>query len=51
MDCVLFFTFKIKNNKIENEKKFTNLKLYGEKIRIVKAPSKNGAKYTIKNLL
>ena len=46
-----FLTTKIKNNKIENEKKFTNVKLYGEKPSIVKPPSKKGAKNTIKNLL
>ena len=32
-------------------KKFTNVKLYGEKPSIVKPPSKKGAKNTIKNLL
>ena len=42
---------KIKNNKIENEKKFINVKLYGEKPSIVRAPNKNGAKNIIKNLL
>ena len=51
LDCVLFLIIKIKNNKIENEKKFTNVKLYGEKPSIVKPPSKKGAKNTIKNLL
>ena len=44
-------TIKIKNNKIENEKKFINVKLYGEKPSIVKAPSKKGAKNITKNLL
>ena len=42
---------KIKNNKIENEKKFTNVRLYGEKLSIVIAPNKKGAKYITKNLL
>ena len=51
MDCVLFLTIKIKNNKIENEKKFTNVKLYGGKPSIVTPPSKKGAKYITKNLL
>mgnify|MGYP000580778997 CR=1 FL=1 len=41
----------IKNNKIENEKKFINVKLYGEKPSIVTAPSKKGAKNITKNLL
>ena len=41
----------IKNNKIENVKKFTAVILYGAKPRIVVAPSKNGAKYITKNLL
>jgi len=47
----LFLIIKIKNNKIENEKKFINVKLYGEKPSIVKAPSKKGAKNITKNLL
>ena len=51
MDFVLFLTFKIKNNKIGNVKKFINVKLYGAKPRIVTAPIKNGAKNTINNLL
>tara|TARA_Y100000590_G_scaffold453397_1_gene598373 strand:+ start:1401 stop:1574 length:174 start_codon:yes stop_codon:yes gene_type:complete len=42
---------KIKNNKIENEKKFINVKLYGENPNIVNAPNKKGAKYITKNLL
>ena len=42
---------KIKNNKIENEKKFINVKLYGEKPSIVIAPSRKGAKNITKNLL
>jgi len=41
----------IKNNKIENEKKFMNEKLYGEKPSIVVAPRKKGAKNITKNLL
>ena len=36
---------------MENEKKFISVKLYGEKPRIVTAPSKKGAKNIIKNLL
>ena len=50
MDCVLFLTSKIKNKKIENEKKFINVKLYGEKPSVVNAPSKKGAKYITNNL-
>ena len=46
-----FLTSKIKNNKIENVKKFINVKLYGEKPSIVKAPSKKGSKNITKNLL
>ena len=46
-----FLIVKIKNNKIENEKKFTNVKLYGEKLSIVIAPNKKGTKYITKNLL
>ena len=42
---------RIKNNKIENVKKFINVKLYGEKPSIVAAPSKKGAKNITKNLL
>ena len=51
LDCVLFLTTKINNNKIENEKKFINDKLYGEKPIIVIAPNINGAKNITKNLL
>ena len=51
LDCVFFLTTKIKNNKIENEKKFINVKLYGEKPSVVNAPSKKGAKNITKNLL
>jgi len=43
--------FNIINNKIENEKKFINVKLYGEKPSVVNAPSKKGAKNITKNLL
>ena len=46
-----FLTNSIKNNKIENEKKFTNVKLYGEKLNIVNAPSKKGIKIITINLL
>ena len=42
---------EIKNNKIENEKKFINVKLYGEKPSVANAPSKKGAKNITKNLL
>ena len=35
----------------ENEKKFSKVRLYGEKLRIVNAPSKKGAKKITKNLL
>ena len=41
----------MRNNKIENEKKFINVKLYGEKPSVVNAPSKKGAKNITKNLL
>ena len=51
MDCVFFLTIKIKNNKIENEKKFINVKLYGGKLSVVIAPNKKGAKNITKNLL
>ena len=51
IDCVVFLTIKIKNNKIENEKKFINVKLYGEKPSVVIAPSKKGIKNITKNLL
>ena len=51
LDCVLFLTSKIKNNKIENVKKFTNVKLYGAKPSIVIAPSRKGKKNITKNLL
>ena len=46
-----FFINKIKDNKIENVKKFINVKLYGVNPNIVIAPSKKGAKNMIKNLL
>tara|TARA_Y100000815_G_scaffold213210_1_gene198039 strand:- start:237 stop:386 length:150 start_codon:yes stop_codon:yes gene_type:complete len=36
---------------MENEKKFTNVKLNGENPRTVNAPSKKGAKSITKNLL
>ena len=42
---------EITNNKIENEKKFINVKLYGEKPSVANAPSKKGAKNITKNLL
>ena len=48
---MFFLIFKIKNNKIENVKKFTNVKLYGAKLSIVIAPSKKGAKNITNNLL
>ena len=51
LDCVFFLTIRIKNNKIENEKKFINVKLYGEKPSTVNAPNKKGAKNMAKNLL
>ena len=50
-DCVLILIIKIKNNKIENEKKFINVKLYGGKLSVVIAPNKKGAKNITKNLL
>ena len=51
LDCVLFFINRIKNNKIENVKKFINVRLYGVKPSIVIAPSKKGTKNITKNLL
>ena len=51
LDCVLFLTSKIKNNKIENVKKFINVKLNGAKLSIVIAPSKKGPKNMTNNLL
>ena len=36
---------------MENEKKFINVKLYGEKPSVANAPSKKGAKNITKNLL
>ena len=51
LDWILFLIFRIKNNKIENVKKFTNVKLYGAKLSIVIAPSKKGAKNITNNLL
>jgi len=42
---------KIRNNKIGNEKKFTNVKLNGEKPNMVNPPSKKGARNITKNLL
>ena len=49
---ILFFflTTKIKNNKIENEKKFKKEILNGGKLKIVIAPKKNGAKNITMNL-
>ena len=44
-------TTKIKNNKIENVKKFINVKLYGAKLNTVVMPSKKGAKNITNNLL
>ena len=46
-----FLIIEIKNNKTENVKKFTNVKLNGEKPNIVIAPNKKGAKKITKNLL
>ena len=51
LDCVLFLTSKIKNNKIENVKKFIIVKLYGAKPSTVIAPRIKGAKNITKNLL
>ncbi len=46
-----FLSIKIKNSKIENEKKFINVKLYGGKLKTVNAPSKNGNKNITRNFL
>ena len=51
MEKVLFLIKKIKNKRVENVKKFTNFKLYGEKQNIVITPSINGVKKITKNLL
>ena len=51
MECVFFLINKIKNNKNENVKKFTNVKLYGAKLNIVIAPNKKGETNSKKNLL
>ena len=51
LDWVLFLTNRIKNSKIENEKKFINVRLYGEKLNIVNTPSKKGIKNITMNLL
>jgi hypothetical protein len=51
LDRVLFLTSRTKNNKIENVKKFINVKLYGAKLSIVIAPSRKGAKNITKSLL
>ena len=51
MDFVLFLTVKIKNNKIEKEKKLTNVKLKGENPSIVITPNRKGIKNITKNLL
>ena len=48
---VLFLIKKIKNKRAENVKKFTNVKLYGEKPNIVITPSRNGIKKITKILL
>ena len=42
---------RMRNNKVENVKKFIIVKLYGAKPRVVIAPSKNGDKNITKNLL
>ena len=49
-ELIIFFTEKIKNNKIEKEKKFIIEKLYGEKPNVVIAPNVKGAKKIKKNL-
>ena len=51
MERVFFLINKIKNNKNENVKKFTNVKLYGAKLNIVIAPNKKGATNKTKSLL
>ena len=51
MVSVFLLTTRMRYNKIENVKKFIIVKLYGEKLRVVKAPSKNGDKNITKNLL
>ena len=48
---MFFLIFKIKNNKIENVKKFTNDKLYGEKLSTDRAPRKKGAMNITNSLL
>ena len=51
LDLSLFNRVNKKLSIIEKVKKFTNVKLYGEKPSVVIAPSKKGAKNTTKNLL
>ena len=48
---VFSLTLKIKNNKIENVKKFIGVKLYGAKPSIVNDPNKKGRKNITTNLL
>ena len=50
-DCVFSLTVKIKNNKIENEKKLINVILNGAKLSTVNPPNKNGIKNITENLL
>ena len=45
-----FFKTEIKNNKNEKVKKFIKVKLNGEKLNVVIAPSKKGPKNTTKYL-
>ena len=51
MEKVLFLIKKIKNKRVENVKKFTNVKLYGENPNTVVTPRMNGAKKITNNLL
>ena len=51
VDCVFFFTIKTKNKNSENEKKFINVILNGEKPNIRTLPKIKGAKNITKNLL
>ncbi len=50
-DSVLFFTKKINNKSVLNEKKFIIVKLYGGKLNTNTPPSKKGDKNITKNLL
>ena len=51
MDFVFFLIIKIKNSNVENVKKLINVKLKGEKLKIVRTPKIKGANNITKNFL